>query len=596
MTIATELPPTLDKIDIPFKISAGPGAGKTTWLVSHVQNVLKNSDKLGKTQKVACITYTRMGADTVDRKTKKITGTDRLDIGTIHSFLYRNVIKPFSYLISKDDNGNILFSTSELAGHTENRPSYDRISSWISRIGTTYSYLYDQKKPDSKGNTNLSKTAKLLKEFEWVFDGSELKGKLRKNNFPDLKFPSTKMLDYKKACWSKGIMHHEDVLYFTHFIFKRSPRIVEFVANKFPYLFLDEFQDTNPLQTWIVSEIAKKGTVVGVIGDPAQAIFEFAGARRKDFFNFNLPAMQNFKKSHNYRSTVTIINFLKQFRDDIEQKPKENAELGDNVLMLVADTKAATSFITSLNNEDFAILCRSNSDIYKLKSLLKTNEGSNLVNLLYTQDSVHKRAAFIHSLVKAYDFNKNHDFKEAVNEIKKYLNYNINDGFQKRKIAIDILNYLNNNTDKSVGEIYKYLHTVAKNYSAGLTGLSKLKEVHHKPLNEFLPFISQQSKITSKIRTIHQSKGGEFTNVLIHLNDKTNKNGTVSKKLENILEDYLINAKLNIALDNKIGEETRLLYVACSRAISRLVINVPRLSPEDEIKMNNLGVMVQRNF
>ncbi|MFB1000076.1 MAG: AAA family ATPase, partial [Colwellia sp.] len=85
MDTIKELPKVLRDIDVPFKISAGPGAGKTTWLVEHVKNVLENSDKLNKTQKVACITYTRIGADTVNKKIKNFTYTNRLDIGTIHS-------------------------------------------------------------------------------------------------------------------------------------------------------------------------------------------------------------------------------------------------------------------------------------------------------------------------------------------------------------------------------------------------------------------------------------------------------------------------------------------------------------------------------
>ncbi len=103
-----ELPPILDNIDTHFKISAGPGAGKTTWLVEHLQNVLKNSNQLKIMRKVACITYTRIGADTLDKKVKKATGTSRIDLGTIHSFLYRNIIKPFHFLIKKIDNGDDL--------------------------------------------------------------------------------------------------------------------------------------------------------------------------------------------------------------------------------------------------------------------------------------------------------------------------------------------------------------------------------------------------------------------------------------------------------------------------------------------------------
>lgn len=595
MNTIAELPTVLEKIDVPFKISAGPGAGKTTWLVSHVQNVLRNSASLGKTQKVACITYTRIGADTVDKKVKRLTGTNRLDIGTIHSFLYRNVIKPFSYLITLDEDGNELFKVEDLNGHVEHRPSYDRISSWINRIGNKYSYLYDQKKLDIKGNTNLSKTSKLLQEFEWVFSGDQLIGKLRKNNNGDLKFPSSKLYEYKQACWAKGIMHHEDVLYFTHYIFNKNPRIVEFISNKFPYLFLDEFQDTNPLQTWIITKIAKRGTVIGVIGDPAQSIFEFAGARRKDFHEFVLPGMQHFKKSHNYRSTIKIIDFLKELRDDIEQKPKDGAMIGNEVVVIVGTPEYAISHLEALGSEDFAILCRSNKDINKLKSYFKI-DGFNLINLLYSEESGdHRRPTFIHSLIKAYDLNENLEFKEAIKEIKKHFKGATIDGLEKRKLVIEIIDYLKNNLDSSIEDIYKYLHPILKKHLIILPGLQKVKSIHKSGFKDFIPFLSKQTKISGKIRTIHQSKGDEFRHVLLCLNDKTDKNGGIRKKLETILEDYVFNAKSNIVLDSEVGEETRLVYVACSRAQERLFISVPRLSNEEEFKMNKLGIKIKRS-
>ena len=63
-------------IDEPFKISAGPGAGKTYWLISHIKNVVSNSHKLDIVKKVACITYTNVGIDTME-KTVKLTPKKR---------------------------------------------------------------------------------------------------------------------------------------------------------------------------------------------------------------------------------------------------------------------------------------------------------------------------------------------------------------------------------------------------------------------------------------------------------------------------------------------------------------------------------------
>lgn len=605
-----ELPEELSELDIPFKISAGPGAGKTTWLVRHVQNVIKNSNNLHITKQVACITYTRIGADTVNRKVKSQTGTNRLDIGTIHSFLYRNVIKPFASLIEKDENENDLFNVDEISGVIENRFNHGRFSSWKKdRQAEKKFYLFDEKLKDDNGAINLEKTIFCLNNVDWkITDGEVVIGLTKKyrprllvkinDNVEERTVSNKDLFEYKKKHWKYGIMHHEDVLYFAHYIFKKNPRIIEFVSNKFPYLFLDEFQDTNPLQTWIIKKIAEKGTIVGVIGDPAQSIFKFAGAQRKDFNDFKLPEIRFFKKSDNFRSTTKIIDFLKELRDDIEQKPCGKTKEGEQVVVLVGESSKAIEHIKGLEDDDFAVLCRYNKDVNRLKYDLKNVSGENLISLLYSEDSDHKRPRFIHSLLKAFDFNANEEYKEAIKEIKKYLKGANIEGLEKRRLAINILDSLQENMDTPIVDIYNRLQKILKKVSVKLTAIRKTrgsyKEVYTKSFNEFLPFLSKQTRIESKIRTIHQAKGDEFNNVLLCLFDKTDKNDKVKKKLENIMYDYVLNSKSNIKLDNEIGEETRLVYVACSRARKKLFISMPRLSAGDEDKINKLGVKIIR--
>ena len=122
----------LTDIDANFRVFAGPGAGKTTWLIRHLERILKTSTRLRKTRKIACITYTNVAAEEIINKLN--CDKSRLDISTIHSFLYRNIVKPFSYLIEKDGNGEPLFETNSLNGHTEHIPHSDRIRRWQTTI------------------------------------------------------------------------------------------------------------------------------------------------------------------------------------------------------------------------------------------------------------------------------------------------------------------------------------------------------------------------------------------------------------------------------------------------------------------------------
>lgn len=111
------------------------------------------------------------------------------------------------------------------------------------------------------------------------------------------------LLKYKKMFWEKGIIHYEDVLAFAWEILNSSKEILRIIRSKFPYFFIDEFQDTNPVQTEIIKLIAEKETVMEVIGDKAQSIYEFQGADVKQFDNFVLPEMVFYK----WKITIEVL-------------------------------------------------------------------------------------------------------------------------------------------------------------------------------------------------------------------------------------------------------------------------------------------------
>ena len=78
---------------------------------------------------------------------------------------------------------------------------------------------------------------------------------------------------------SKKLTHNE-ILYFGYRILESNPTAAYSIRVKFPFMFVDEFQDTNPLQTLIVKLIGQKSTIIGIVGDVAQSIYSFQGARQ----------------------------------------------------------------------------------------------------------------------------------------------------------------------------------------------------------------------------------------------------------------------------------------------------------------------------
>ncbi|HEY9295340.1 MAG TPA: ATP-dependent helicase, partial [Phormidium sp.] len=309
-------------IDHHFKVIAGPGAGKTYWLVNHIKGVLRQSKKLTRSGKIACITYTNVASEEIVRRLGDCGNS--VDASTIHSFLYRNVIKPYSFLLGAEG----LFNPLELNGHDDHIPNMGLVSKWKSQ--TEQYYLKDD-----------SAVCKCLSELDWFFDKSDtLKLKPRnpwRQKIGKYSIRNDSFIEYKKICWNKGFLHHEDVLYFSYNLISKNPRILEFIRVRFPYIFIDEFQDTHPIQAKIISLIGRESTLVGIIGDPCQSIYKFQGASRKHFLDFKLPGIQEYKIIINRRSAANIVNFLNHFRD--QELIQEIHHIGEenSVIVFVGD-------------------------------------------------------------------------------------------------------------------------------------------------------------------------------------------------------------------------------------------------------------------
>lgn len=114
------------------------------------------------------------------------------------------------------------------------------------------------------------------------------------------------------------------MLFFSFKIIEKYPFALNVLRAKFPYFFIDEFQDSNPIQVEILRKIGLEETVVGVIGDKAQSIFGFQGAEPNQFEQFSLANIIDYRINNNRRSTTEIISFLNHIRPDFKQRGREN--------------------------------------------------------------------------------------------------------------------------------------------------------------------------------------------------------------------------------------------------------------------------------
>ena len=569
----------LDDIDTNFRVFAGPGAGKTTWLIDHLQNVLRSSCRLHRTRKIACITYTNVAAEEVINRLS--CDKSRFDISTIHSFLYRNIVKPFSYLIAKDENGEPLFNIDNLDGHIEHIPHGDKIRRWRETIGKLNNKKYDY----LNYTQNRSGLLAQLGSLDYSFIDGEIDLIFRKQRGVAVPTKNSELWLYKEKYWRDGIMHHEDVLYFSFLIINKSPRVLEFIRNKYPYIFIDEFQDTTELQTWIIKRIAESDTRVGVIGDLAQSIYKFAGAIRKDFENFELEGISSYKLEKNHRSTRKIIDFLNCLRTDICQEGNECTIDGCNVKVLIAPMHDAIKWLDDNGFKTTYILTRKNDTVEEIKTQTST-QTDDLLKHLYGIDSNSARVKILHSILLGLKFYQKGYLKDAIKEILRVLKYKADKSISKlelRGTAIEIIDNLKANEiqQQSLHSYYSsLLDDIKQKYSfqigPKITANLGAKSFYDKTkISDLLKFIRVDTKSEDTIRTIHSAKGTQFNSVLVHFDELGD------------FEKYVFKANTHLDADD---DNARIYYVGFSRAIRGLFINIPEINKGTIQKLKDINV------
>lgn len=550
----------IPNIELHFKVSAGPGAGKTYWLIGHIRNILANSARLGKTRSIACLTYSNVAVDEIKKRLG--TSVQQVEVSTIHSFIYKHIVKPYAFSVAEEYGLNV----SKMDGHDEEK--HYKLQEWINSDYRGLNYI----------SNNRDFAIECLKKQQWVFVDSDLRRQIVVRDGQDSakeKFLKNKnyekYLNYKKLYWQEGTISHDDVLFFSYQIVKKCPFVLEVLRAKFPYFLIDEFQDTSPIQTAILKLLAEKETIVGVIGDPAQSIYSFQGADEKQFESFSLPNIQSYTIADNRRSTIQIIDLLDHIRKDMPQNPCKdengNDKVGDKPILFIGDREQALSKITELVSS-FTVFARQNETVTAIEHQI-SGKKENLLKALKEEDKTSDRTRWIEACVKAVAFAKKNNFKDAIQELVRLYrreavkSNTLIDEFQKyewRKQALGKIQTLLSNfegvSDKSISQFsneYLAKNGIFKMEIAKITGN---KSSHQKTFGDYVKCIEVKDN-KGEYRTIHKAKGDEFENTVLILEDE--------KEVE-----FLINPDLS-------KEEHRIRYVAVSRAQKRLFICVPIL-------------------
>jgi DNA helicase-2/ATP-dependent DNA helicase PcrA len=183
---------------------------------------------------------------------------------------------------------------------------------------------------------------------------------------------------YSARCFKANAMDFDDLLLNTNILFRDFPDVLAAYQEKFLYALVDEYQDTNYSQYLIIKKLAAAHKNICVVGDDAQSIYSFRGARIENILEFknDYADYQLFKLEQNYRSTQTIVNaanaIIANNQGQIHKKVYSQNEPGERIQVMQALTDSEEGFNISsdifdkrysrqLNWSDFAILYRTNA-------------------------------------------------------------------------------------------------------------------------------------------------------------------------------------------------------------------------------------------
>lgn len=553
LSVAIEIENSWDEIPIDenFKLYAGPGAGKTTFLTNHIKRILRNSPKLGKVRKVACITYTNTGVNALLNKLED--SNDSLEICTIHSFCYKNIVKPYLWLLN-----DISFPIHKLDGHETVVIRHSQLRKFKSESAQNYI-------------TDNGELVNALSQLRWIYKDNDVTlGYINTwdGKIGELSLKKSSYQLYKDICWEDGKLSHEDVLYFSYKLLKQDERIREILRAKFPYLLIDEFQDTSPLQSEIVKMIAQKEVKLGIIGDLCQSIFSFQGANVDSFESFTLPNMKLYNLKNNHRSSDEIIKVLNHMRLHKDFIQNTLSKSGIAPVALIGTKGEAFAYLQNQNLEKgFTTLS------YRQESFDSINSSAPPLNNkedILVKDSDKDRGWRIFFTIKAIELAKQYRIKEALKSMKSA--YRKISDFDDRSAFMNLKRLITNYDEYKNESITKFNNDFITGYY-GVGG--KVSRGGVKILYDGITYnhIATQQKIPNDfgdIKTIHQSKGDEFDNVLVLISPK-----------KNCLE-FLLNPNMDL-------EEHRVYYVALSRAKSGLYINVPTIEVEHRKILQDIG-------
>ena len=399
-------------VDGPVLIVAGAGSGKTRVLTSRIAYILEQGCDPSQ---ILSLTFTKKAASEMKERIALMVGEKkarRLYMGTFHSVFIR-----------------FLREFSESLGYPQDFTIYDTSDS-VSLIRTCLK--------DLKLDDKVYKPKDVLSRISMAKNNLVTPAAYRRNTNAiqnDAAAKKPRIVDiydlYAHKCKQAGVMDFDDILLNMNILLRDNPAALASISERFKYIMVDEYQDTNFAQYLILKKLSESHGNLCVVGDDSQSIYAFRGAKIENILNFkkDYPRHHIFRLEQNYRSTQTIVNAANSvIAKNASRIPKEcysRGQVGEKIKLIQAfdereEVRSIASAIKSViysehaEYQDFAILYRTLNQSRVFEQYLR---DSNIPYVVYASPSFldRKEVKDVLAFFKVFA-NKNDDesFKRAI--------------------------------------------------------------------------------------------------------------------------------------------------------------------------------------
>lgn len=345
--------------DGPSLVIAGAGSGKTRVLTYKIAYLMQHGYQPWQ---LLALTFTNKAANEMKERIAKIVGDDnarQLWMGTFHSIFLR-----------------ILRIEHERIGFSANFTIYDSADSKSLMTHIIKDMELDDKtyKPSTVLNIISNAKNRLITAEKYAADKQNLQIDAR-NRMPAI---ADLYKRYSSRCVQADSMDFDDILLYTYMLFENNPEVLKKWQDRFSYVMVDEYQDTNSAQHKIVYQLTCTHNHICVVGDDAQSIYSFRGANIDNILDFQkyYEGSKLFKLEQNYRSTQNIVNAAnsligknsRQIQKTVFSENEEGERL--HLAEAMSDVDEGSIVINNIKKikkrdhceySDFAILYRTNA-------------------------------------------------------------------------------------------------------------------------------------------------------------------------------------------------------------------------------------------